>query len=86
MNRYQDLLDRMDGFEAGSLVIDGSDTLKLQGETDDSIIEIPRDYCIEVLNGNHFEKHNHETLLTVKDDIGWPAYAGLYTKIKRKVE
>lgn len=84
MNRYQDLIDRMDGFESGHLVIDGSDTLKLQLKTEDSIIDIPRDYSIEVLNGEHFEKHSYETLLTVKDDIGWPAYAGLYTKIKRK--
>ncbi|WP_062322627.1 hypothetical protein [Halolactibacillus sp. JCM 19043] len=84
MNRYQDLIDHIDHYELGHLVIDNNETLKLQLKKDNSIIEIPRDYSIEVFNECRFEKHTHETLLTVKDDIGWPAYAGLYTKIKRK--
>ncbi|WP_062320874.1 hypothetical protein [Halolactibacillus sp. JCM 19043] len=84
MNRYQDLIDRADHYEVGHLIIDGSSTLKLQRKTDNVIVDIPRDYTIEVFNCNKFEKPSYETLLTEKDDIGWPAYAGLYTKIKRK--
>lgn len=84
MNRYQDLIDRMDHYEVGHLIIDNNETLKLQLKKDNSIIEIPRDYTIEVFNENRFEKHGYETLLFVKDEDGNPGYAGLYTKIKRK--
>lgn len=82
MNRYQDLLDRMDNWENGRLVVDGSDTLKLQRESDDEIVNIHKDSKIEVFNANRFEKHSYETLLTVTDEDGYPAYAGHYTRVK----
>lgn len=82
MNRYQDLIDRMDKWETGHLVVDGSGVLKLQREVDDKIVNIHRDSKIEVFNANRFEKHSYETLLTVTDDISNPGYAGLYTRVK----
>ncbi|GEM02777.1 hypothetical protein SAMN05421839_13920 [Halolactibacillus halophilus] len=82
MNRYQDLIDRMDKWEIGRLIVDRSGVLKLQRKSDDEIVDIARNSNIEVLNGNKFEKHSYETLSTVTDDTGWPAYAGLYTRVK----
>ena len=82
MNRYQDLNDRIDGWENGCLVVDGSGVLKLQRTTDNQVVNIPRDSKIEVFNENRFEKHSYETLLTVTDEDGYPAYAGHYTRVK----
>jgi hypothetical protein len=78
---YKDLIDRMDGFEVGTAVVENNKGF-LQRDNGE-LIELNSKDHIEVLNGDEYEGISLETLINTKTTEGWPGYAGLYCRIKR---
>lgn len=78
--RYRDLIDRLEGFEVGTLIVDAG---VVSLDTNDGMIELTADHKIEVLNGDHYLAVTLDDCLSrVTEGEGWPLFAGLYARIK----
>lgn len=73
MNRYHDLIDRIDGYTVGTLIV----TL----ETRNGEIPLESAASIEVLNGDNYESVTLADCRRISTD-GWPLFAGLYARVK----
>jgi len=81
MFTYNDLIDRMDGFTVGNLVIsEGIVALQTQ---DDEIIPLATDAHIEVLNDGTYLRVSCVDALAWRDpNTGWHTLAGVYARVK----
>jgi hypothetical protein len=78
--RYNDLIDRIDGFTVGTLIVDGTD-VSLKTNTGD---EIPLDAAktIEVLNDDQYILISlNQCRTTLATGTDWPLFAGLYARV-----
>lgn len=79
MARYADLIDRIDGFTVGNLIIDGGVFLETTGG---EVISINTAKSIEILNGDEYYATNVDECLSRVTEQGWPLFAGLYTRVR----
>lgn len=81
INGYNDLIDRMDGYDVGTLIIEG-DRVSLMN-VDDTIKPVTNAHTIDVLNGREYVTITpHDAIHTLTRE-GWPLYAGLYARIRK---
>lgn len=81
MGRYNDLIDRLDGYTVGTLIIDDGLVLLRTGER---YLTLKDAKSIEVLHVGESEVYHAFTCdecLDIVDDAGWPLLAGLYTRV-----
>lgn len=76
MARYNNLIDRMDGYTVGTLVVEG-DKVTLDGE-----LPLDNALSIEVLNGDYYVAITLEECRTKMSTDGWPLFAGLYCRVR----
>ncbi len=82
MGRYNDLIDRLDGYTVGTLIIDDGLVLLRTGER---YLTLTNAKTIEVLHVGDTEVYRaftYNECLALVDDAGWPLLAGLYTRVK----
>lgn len=81
MFTYHDLIDRMDGFTIGTLVIE-NDTIALQTD-DDDLLPLPAVAHIEVMNDRAYLRVTYAEALEMRDPAtGWHTLAGVYARVK----
>lgn len=81
MFTYRDLIDRMDGYTVGNLVIENG-VVSLQTQ-DDAITPLATDAHIEVRNGDVYLRVTYAEVLAMRDpNTGWHTLAGVYARIK----
>lgn len=79
ISRYHDLIDRIDGYTVGTLVIENG---KAQLQTQGGGLALDDAQTIEVLNGDHYETFTVADCLQLKTDEGWPLLAGFYARVR----
>lgn len=84
MNRYQDLIDRADGYIVGHLIVDADAGFVGVKTKDDEELRLASDQSFEVLAGDNFHRYTVDDALAMKDDAGWPLLAGLYCRAANK--
>lgn len=74
--RYNDLIDRIDGYIVGTLIVDNGDVYV---ETKHGAIHAKQ---FDVLNGDTYETYTASDTLSHLDDAGWPIMAGMYVRVR----
>ncbi|WP_102271288.1 hypothetical protein [Cytobacillus massiliigabonensis] len=82
MGRYNDLIDRLDGYTVGTLIVDDGVVLLQSGVR---YLTLTDAKSIEVLNAvdgaEHYVALTLAECLTESTD-GWPLFAGLYARVR----
>ncbi|MGM7635665.1 hypothetical protein [Bacillus sp. Hm123] len=84
----KETLDRLNGFVTGTLVVETdkqqvSLAIESDGETLDLVLS--DSVQIEVRNGDEYEAITiKQALETMDSETGWPLFAGLYARVKKK--
>lgn len=76
MFRYHDLIDRLDGYTIGTLIVLDDEVYI---ETKDGKLYAEQ---FEVLNGDTYESYSVEQALAMRDSAGWPIMAGCYARAR----
>lgn len=77
----KDTLNIASGYVIGTLIVEGDYVGLLQAN--DSEIQLQSDRIIEVRTGDDtYERIGYDRILTCETVEGWPAYAGLYARVK----
>ena len=83
VSRYHDLIDRLDGYTVGTLIVDEGVALLQSGMR---YLTLNNAKSIEVLNTvDDREQYVVVTVaecLALVDDYGWPLLAGLYARVR----
>lgn len=81
--RYADIIDRLDGYTVGTLIVDEGVVLLQSGVR---YLTLDDAKSIEVLNAvdgrEHYVPVTMTECLALVDDYGWPLLAGLYTRVR----
>jgi hypothetical protein len=76
--RYHDLIDRMDGYQIGTIVVENGRAVLHREKGGSLPLETAK--TIEVLNGDHYESVTYADCLRQTSE-GWPLLAGLYARV-----
>jgi hypothetical protein len=79
MGRYNDLIDRMDGYTIGTLIIEGG-TVSLQRDNA-NCVPLDSAKSLEILAGDKYHAVTVDECLTEVDEAGWPMFAGFYARV-----
>ncbi|WP_141431919.1 hypothetical protein [Bacillus sp. 03113] len=82
MSRYNDLIDRLDGYTVGTLIVDDNLVVLHSGGR---YLTLDHAKSIEVLREAETDSYyavTYEQCLTFVDHAGWPLLAGLYARVK----
>jgi len=79
MFNYHDLIDRMDGYRVGTLIVENG---MVCIESKEKTTWLFPDTEIEVKNGEEYQKYKASDALRLVDDAGWPLLAGMYVRVK----
>lgn len=71
----------LERYTLGTLIVDG-DTVSL--ETKNSEILLDETYVIEVLSGEKYHPITYDQARNTMSSDGWPLYAGLEARVKKK--
>lgn len=81
MDGYRDLIDRIDGYTVGRLMVDGNEAFLVTDKGEK--IELNDGFSMEVLNIDHYEGVTFQQLINDFTVEGWPLYAGLYARTEK---
>ncbi|MDF1511068.1 hypothetical protein Gp_63 [Bacillus phage vB_Bacillus_1020A] len=80
----KETIDRVDGYQTGTLVVEGLKVSLLQ--SDNTEIQLDESYVVEVRNGNEYMAVTIEQCIGQKTKEGWPLLAGLYARVKKSYD
>ncbi|MFC4389111.1 hypothetical protein ACFOZ1_15120 [Gracilibacillus marinus] len=78
---YKDLIDRMDGFQVGTLIVEQNHVWLHQGMNKST--DLDDSYQIEVYSDGTYYPITLNDAMSVMSTDGWPLYAGLYCRVKK---